>query len=66
MLKLSEESIAGLRKLKSDISTLINKRKPSESTGTNSRFGFVDVLKICIGTIVVIATIKAVVWILNW
>lgn len=66
MLRLSKESVEGLQKLKTDISYLINKRKPSEPTGTTTKFGFVDVIKICIGTIVVVATIKGVIVILNW
>lgn len=66
MLRLSKESIAGLQKLKTDISTLVNKRNRSEHAGTNSRFGFVDVIKICFGIIVAVGTIKTVFIILNW
>lgn len=66
MLKLSRESVEGLKKLKSDIITLTKKGNHSERTGTISRFGFIDIVKICVGIIVVVATIKSVVWILSW
>lgn len=66
MLKLSKESLEGLQKLRNDVLSLTKKETHSERTGTISRFGFIDIVKICVGIIVVVATIKSVVWILSW
>lgn len=65
LIKLPPESSEGLRKLGNDIRTLI-KRKPKQTkldTGTTSRFGFIDVIKVSVGFVVAVVTIKAVLWI---
>ena len=66
MLRLSKEAVAGLQKLKTDILTLSKKGNHRSNTGDTTRFGFIDVIKICFGIIVVVGTIKAVFLILNW
>ena len=65
VLKLSQDAQDGLKKLRNDL-TLSKKRNHSEPTNDTTKFGFIDVLRICIGTVVIVATIKAVVWILEW
>ena len=66
MLKLSKESVEGLRKLKSDILTLSKKRNRSEHTGTTTRYNFIDVitLSITIGVLVIVSA--CVIKILQW
>jgi len=54
-LELSSESAQVWRKLSSDINTLHTKDQRRRTTGTTFKLEFIDIIKVCVGIIVVIA-----------
>lgn len=64
MLNIPSEAQRGLHKLSKDIRSLANKKTiQSTQVKRTTRFGFTDVVTICLSVAAVVITIKAVLWI---